>query len=138
MNVAASQPTVASPVAELAEPLLEVRDLKVHFPFARGPIFRRAHGFIRAVDGVSFTIGPGETLGLVGESGCGKTTLARAIVGLAPVTSGEVRWRGARIDGLGAARMRPFRRHIQMVFQDPLASLNPRMTVERIVGEPLK
>ena len=122
----------------MPEPLLEVRDLKVYFPFVRGPIFRRTRGFVRAVDGVSFTIGPGETLGLVGESGCGKTTLARAILNLVPATAGEVLWRGQRIDGLGAARMRPFRRRIQMIFQDPLASLNPRMTVERIVGEPLR
>ena len=138
MNLETTQSAVASPAAKPAESLLEVRDLRVHFPFVRGHLFRRTHGAIRAVDGVSFSIARGETLGLVGESGCGKTTLARAILGLVPVTSGEVLWRGERIDGLSAGRMRPFRRHVQMMFQDPQASLNPRMTVERIVGEPLK
>ncbi|HEV3417627.1 MAG TPA: oligopeptide/dipeptide ABC transporter ATP-binding protein [Pirellulales bacterium] len=119
-------------------PLLEVRDLTVHFPFARGPFFRREHGAVRAVDGVSFTIREGETLGLVGESGCGKSTTARAILNLVRITSGEVRWQGQRIDGLNDSIMRPYRKHIQMIFQDPFASLNPRMTVGRIVAEPMK
>jgi oligopeptide transport system ATP-binding protein len=127
-------------VAEPAQtpPLLEVRDLTVHFPFTRGPFFRREHGAVRAVDGVSFTIREGETLGLVGESGCGKSTTARAILNLVPITSGEVRWQGQRIDGLNDSNMRPYRKHIQMIFQDPFASLNPRMTVGRIVAEPMK
>jgi oligopeptide transport system ATP-binding protein len=119
-------------------PLLEVRDLAVYFPFARGPLFRRERGDVRAVDGVSFDIREGETLGLVGESGCGKSTTARAILNLVPITAGEVRWRGERIDGLGDSAMRPYRQHIQMIFQDPFASLNPRMTVGRIVAEPMK
>jgi oligopeptide transport system ATP-binding protein len=117
---------------------LEVRDLTVHFPFVRGPILRREHGAVRAVDGVSFTIREGETLGLVGESGCGKSTTARAILNLVPITSGEVLWQGRRIDRLADSGMRPYRRQMQMIFQDPFASLNPRMTVGRIVAEPMK
>jgi oligopeptide transport system ATP-binding protein len=118
--------------------LLEVRNLAVHFPFSRGPFFRREHGAVRAVDGVSFAIHEGETLGLVGESGCGKSTTARAILNLVPITAGEVLWKGERIDGLVDWAMRPYRQQIQMIFQDPFASLNPRMTVGRIVGEPMK
>jgi oligopeptide transport system ATP-binding protein len=138
MSITVNPSSANRPSSAIAAPLLEVRNLKVYFPFVRGPIFKRTHGAIRAVDGVSFNIQPGETLGLVGESGCGKSTLARAILNLLPVTSGEVRYRGQRIDGLSAGKMRPFRRHIQMIFQDPLASLNPRMTVERIVSEPMR
>ena len=120
-----------------AAPLLEVNDLKVHFPFTRGSFFKRQHGFIRAVDGVSFTVHEGETLGLVGESGCGKSTTARAILNLIPPTSGEVRWQGERMDRLSEGSMRRFRRSMQMIFQDPFASLNPRMTVGRIIAEPM-
>ena len=124
-------------------PLLEVRNLKVYFPFQRGHLLHREHGFVRAVDGISFTVQAGETLGLVGESGCGKSTAARAILNLlrssgTPVKiSGEVRWLGERIDGLTDAQMRPFRRQMQMIFQDPFASLNPRMTVGAIIAEPM-
>ncbi|HEY2827182.1 MAG TPA: ATP-binding cassette domain-containing protein, partial [Pirellulales bacterium] len=123
-------------------PLLEVRDLSVYFPFSRGPLLRREHGFVRAVDGVSFSVQAGETLGLVGESGCGKSTAARAILNLlrasgSPVEiRGQVLWEGQRIDGLSDAQMRPYRRQMQMIFQDPFASLNPRMTVGAIVAEP--
>ncbi|HEY2146925.1 MAG TPA: oligopeptide/dipeptide ABC transporter ATP-binding protein [Pirellulales bacterium] len=123
---------------ESQPPLLDVRDLAVHFPFSRGPFYRREHGAIRAVDGVSFTIGEGETFGLVGESGCGKSTTARAILNLVPITAGEVLWKGEQIGGLPDRAMRPYRRQIQMIFQDPFASLNPRMTVGRIVAEPMK
>ncbi len=121
----------------VGEPLLVVRDLKVHFPFRRG-LFGKA-GVIRAVDGVSFEIRPGETLGLVGESGCGKSTTARAIVGLIDphVKTGQVWLGGQRIDGLSPRAMLPHRRIVQMIFQDPYASLNPRMTVGSIIGEPL-
>jgi oligopeptide transport system ATP-binding protein len=125
-------------VIDSESPLLEVRDLAVHFPFVRGPMFHRVHGAVRAVDGVSFTIRAGETLGLVGESGCGKSTLARAILNLVHITSGQVLWKGERIDGLDELQMRPFRPQIQMIFQDPFASLNPRMTVGRIVSEPMR
>ncbi|MEK6248287.1 MAG: dipeptide ABC transporter ATP-binding protein, partial [Planctomycetales bacterium] len=118
-------------------PLLEVHDLEVHFPIRRG-LLGRVSGHIRAVDGVSFNLGEGETLGLVGESGCGKSTLARAVLNLVPPTSGEVHFEGQRIDGLGESQMRPYRRQLQMIFQDPFASLNPRMTVGQIVGEPMQ
>jgi len=118
--------------------LLSVRDLHVHFPFSRGPIWSRTHGLVRAVDGVSFDIAEGETLGLVGESGCGKSTTARAILNLVPPTSGEVYLQGSRIDGLSESAMRPWRQVAQMIFQDPFASLNPRMTVGRIVSEPMQ
>ena len=110
----------------MSEILVSVRDLKVHFGEPK-------HGVVRAVDGVSFDIARGETLGLVGESGCGKTTLGRSILRLVRPTSGEVRYRG---DLLGED-MRPFRRHMQMIFQDPYASLDPRMSIGSIVAEPL-
>ncbi len=120
------------------QPLLEVRDLQVYFPFHRGPFYRREKGFIRAVDGISFTVRAGETLGIVGESGCGKSTAARAILNLVRPTSGEVFWEGRPIAGLSDRAMLPFRRQMQMIFQDPFASLNPRMTVGAIVGEPMR
>jgi len=119
-------------------PELIVRNLKVHFPFRRGSIFRRVRGAVRAVDGLSFAVRPGETFGLVGESGCGKSTTARAVLGLVRPTAGEVLWDGRRIDGLDEPAMKPFRRQLQMIFQDPFASLNPRMTVGRIIAEPMK
>jgi len=122
---------------EGASPLLRVRDLKVHFPFSRGSIFNPEKGVVRAVDGVTFDIRRGETLGLVGESGCGKSTTARAIVNLVTPTSGRVEVDGEPIAGLSDQAMLPYRRRVQMVFQDPFASLNPRMTVGGIIGEPL-
>jgi oligopeptide transport system ATP-binding protein len=125
-------------VAQISQPLLEVRDLRVYFPFSRGWLFNRQHGFIRAVDGVSFTVRERETLGLVGESGCGKSTTARAILNLVEPTGGEVLWHGERIDGLDDSGMLPYRRQMQMIFQDPFASLNPRMTVGQIVSEPMR
>ncbi len=128
-------PTVRS---SAIQPLLEVRELKVHFPFTRGHLFRRERGFVRAVDGVSFTVRAGETLGLVGESGCGKSTTARAILNLIRPTGGEVWWEGKRIDPLSDRAMLPYRRQMQMVFQDPFASLNPRMTVGAIIAEPMR
>ena len=118
-------------------PLLSVRDLKVHFPFHRGSLFSPEKGVIRAVDGISFDITKGETLGLVGESGCGKSTTARAIINLVRPTSGDVLLGGKSIAGMSDAAMLPYRRRVQMVFQDPFASLNPRMTVGGIIGEPL-
>jgi oligopeptide transport system ATP-binding protein len=116
--------------------LLEVKNLKVHFPVKRG-MFQPAEEFVRAVDDVSFSIAPGETLGLVGESGCGKTTLGRAIVRLVEPTAGSVALEGADITKLEGAALRAQRRKLQMIFQDPYGSLNPRMTVEDIVGEAL-
>jgi len=116
--------------------LLDVRDLKTHFSVRRG-LFGRTIGHIRAVDGISFTILRGRTLGLVGESGCGKTTTGRTILRLIPATGGSVRFEGRPVFDLEASQMRRIRRHMQIIFQDPYGSLNPRMTVGAIVGEPL-
>jgi oligopeptide transport system ATP-binding protein len=120
----------------MAVPIIDVRDLKVHFRVRTGGLLAR-EAVLKAVDGVSFTLAPGETLGVVGESGCGKSTLGRAVLQLIPPTAGEVAWLGQPIQGLSAARMRPLRRDMQIVFQDPLAALDPRMTVGEIIGEPL-
>ena len=120
-----------------APPLLKVTDLRVEFPFSGGSLFRPVRGVVRAVDGVSFEIRKGETLGLVGESGCGKSTTARSIVGLVRPTSGSIELQGASIGGLSDRAMLPYRRVVQMVFQDPFSSLNPRMTVGDIIGEPM-
>ena len=117
--------------------MLRVRDLKVHFPGRRSTWFG-PDDKIRAVDGVSFDVREGETLGLVGESGCGKSTTARAVLNLITPTSGEVEFDGQRIDRLSRRQMMPIRRDLQMIFQDPYASLNPRMTVGDIVAEPMK
>lgn len=116
--------------------LLEVQDLKVHFPVKHG-VFSRVEAFVKAVDGVSFAIEPGETLGLVGESGCGKSTLGRAIVKLVQPTDGKVVFQEKNVAGLTGSQLRAVRRGLQMIFQDPIGSLNPRMTVEEIVGEAL-
>jgi oligopeptide/dipeptide ABC transporter ATP-binding protein len=116
--------------------LVEVRDLVKHFPVGGG-LFGRAPAMIRAVDGVSFTIRRGETLGLVGESGCGKTTTGRCILQLERPTSGAVLFEGRDLTRLSDAELRPIRRRIQVIFQDPYSSLNPRMTVGQILGEPL-
>ncbi len=117
-------------------PLLEVRNLKVHFPVKPG-VFSRARDFVKAVDDVSFTLAPGETLGLVGESGCGKTTLGRAIVRLVEPTAGSVLFEGEDLARLSGATLRVRRRNVQMIFQDPYGSLNPRMTVADLIGEAL-
>ena len=119
-----------------ARPLLEVTDLIKHYA-VRGGILRRRVGTVHAVDGVSFSLGAGETLGLVGESGCGKSTVARSILRLVEPTSGSIRIKGRDITGLSKAELRPVRRSMQIIFQDPFASLNPRMTAGDIVGEPL-
>jgi oligopeptide/dipeptide ABC transporter ATP-binding protein len=117
-------------------PLLEVRDLKMHFPVREG-IFMRAARFNRAVDGVSFSIAPGETLGLVGESGCGKSTLGRCITRLYKPSAGQILFQGQDISQLSARQLKPLRRDIQMIFQDPMESLNSRHTVGDILEEPL-
>jgi len=119
------------------ELLLEVADLVKHFPVKRGLVFDREVDQVRAVDGVSFSVARGETLGLVGESGSGKSTLARTVLQLLEPSSGSVRFEGREIAGLSRRAMRPLRREMQMVFQDPYASLNPRKRVGQIVGEPL-
>jgi peptide/nickel transport system ATP-binding protein len=118
------------------EPLLEVRDLKKHFPIHTG-IFSRVSDCVYAVDGVSFQIARGETLGLVGESGCGKSTVGRTLLKLLEPTDGQIVVNGTDITRLGAAQMLPYRRQMQMIYQDPYASLNPRMSAGEIVGEPL-
>ncbi|AEY01456.1 oligopeptide ABC transporter ATP-binding protein OppF [Oceanimonas sp. GK1] len=123
----------------MTEPLLRVRDLRVHFSVRASKGWPwQAPLLLKAVDGVSFTLARGETLGVVGESGCGKSTLARAIIGLVPATSGDVSWQGRTLTGGTASEWRTVRRHMQMIFQDPLASLNPRMTVGDIIAEPLR
>ena len=126
-------PIPASPVA----PLLEVRELVKHFPIRAG-LLRRVVGQVHAVCNVSLAVGRGETLGLVGESGCGKSTTARCILRLVDATSGSVRFDGQEVLDLNKSAMRKIRRRMQIVFQDPYASLNPRMTVASIVSEPLK
>jgi len=118
--------------------LLEVTDLVKHYPVRRGILRDREVDRVRAVDGVSFEIPRGGTLGLVGESGSGKSTACRAVLQLEKPTSGSVRFEGAEIAGLSRRRMRPLRRRMQMVFQSPQASLNPRKPVDRIVGDPLR
>src|SRR5687767_8270208 len=118
--------------------LLDVQDLVMHFPLTQGIIFQRKVGAVRAVDGISFQIKRGETLGLVGESGCGKSTTGRAILQLYKPTAGHVIFDGQDITGTKGEELRAMRRHMQMIFQDPYSSLNPRMTVGDIIGEPLR
>ena len=121
-----------------SEPLLRVRDLVKHFPITQGIILQRRVGAVKAVDGISFDVYPGETLGLVGESGSGKSTTGRTILQLYTPTSGEVNFEGQELTKLSGGDMRRMRRQLQMIFQDPYASLNPRMTVGSIIGEPLE
>jgi len=117
-------------------PLLEVSDLKKHFPIYKG-VFSKVAGHVHAVDGVSFSIGRGETLGMVGESGCGKSTVGRTLLRLLEPTAGTVKIDGDDITHLEGDRLLPYRRRMQMIYQDPYASLNPRMTAGEIVGEPM-
>jgi ABC-type oligopeptide transport system ATPase subunit len=127
-----------NPQEELLDrPLLDVVGLETHFPIRRG-VLQRVVGHVKAVDGVSFHLRKGETLGLVGESGCGKTTVGRTILRLIPATGGKVYFDGKDVFAQGAASMRDLRRQMQIIFQDPGGSLNPRMRVGRIVGEPLE
>lgn len=122
----------------MSAPLLSVNELKVHFDVGRKKIFTGgAPAVVKAVDGVSFDLKPGETLGLVGESGCGKSTLGRAILRLLPLKGGRTVWLGQDLSKIDADAMRSLRREMQIIFQDPLASLNPRMTVGQIIAEPL-
>jgi peptide/nickel transport system ATP-binding protein len=127
---------VGAPPADATGPLLEVTGLKKHFPIKRG-LLSRVVGQVKAVDGVSFAIGRGEVLGLVGESGCGKTTTGRAILRLIEPTAGSVKFEGREVTTLDRGEMRAMRRHMQIVFQDPYSSLNPRLTVGSMIGEAL-
>ena len=133
----ASRPNLkAEAIARGDAPVLEVRDLKKHFPVKKG-LLRKTVGQVYAVDGVNFTIGKGETLGLVGESGCGKTTVGRTLLRLVEPTDGQILLGGTDVTKLSKAEMRPFRREMQIIFQDPFSSLDPRMSAGAIVGEPL-
>ncbi|MFJ4668275.1 ABC transporter ATP-binding protein [Kitasatospora purpeofusca] len=122
----------------MAEPILEVKDLVKHYPLTQGIVLKKQVGAVRAVDGVSFSLTKGETLGIVGESGCGKSTLAKVLMNLEKATSGQVLFKGEDITRLSGAGLKAVRRNIQMVFQDPYTSLNPRMTVGDIIGEPFE
>ncbi len=121
----------------MSAPLLQVRDLAKHFPIGSRGLFSDGRRVLRAVDGVSFDLERGQTLGLVGESGCGKSTTARAIIGLHPATSGSVKLDGVELTNLSRSEWLPYRRRVQMIFQDPYASLDPRQTVSSILTEPL-
>ncbi|MGN6625390.1 MAG: ABC transporter ATP-binding protein [Tepidisphaeraceae bacterium] len=127
-------PTATAP---REKPLLEVRNLKTHFPIRKGPLSRTV-GHVRAVDGVSFSLRPARTLGLVGESGCGKTTVGRSLLRLIPATSGEVNYDGENFFAHEGKSLRQLRRQMQIIFQDPVGSLNPRMTIGTILGEPIQ
>jgi oligopeptide/dipeptide ABC transporter ATP-binding protein len=120
----------------MSEPLVEVRDLVKHFPITRGIILQQQIGAVHAVDGVSFDVMRGETLGIVGETGCGKTTTARLVMRLLEPTSGTIRFDGRDISHLSRRALKPLRREMQLIFQDPYSSLNPRKTVGAIIGEP--
>jgi oligopeptide transport system ATP-binding protein len=122
----------------VTEAILQVEDVVKHYPVTRGIVFRRTIGQVRAVDGVSLELKTGETLGVVGESGCGKSTLARVLMNLEKPTAGSVKYRGKEIFGLRGAELRAMRRQIQLVMQDPYTSLDPRMTVGDLVGEPFE
>jgi oligopeptide transport system ATP-binding protein len=136
MTAAATQNQAQTPGAS-RRPLLEVRDLRTHFPVKRG-LLRKTVGHVKAVDGVSFDVADGETLGLVGESGCGKSTVGRTILRLIPATAGTVRFDGHDVLAAHGREMKALRRQMQIIFQDPVGSLNPRMSIGNIIGEPIK
>ena len=131
-----NRPVTAAAPGHNRPPVLEAVDLKKHFPVKKG-ILRKTIGQVYAVDGVTFSIGEGETLGMVGESGCGKSTVARTVLRLVEPTAGSIKLDGHDVTRLGKAELRPYRRQMQMIFQDPFSSLNPRMSAGDIVGEPL-
>src|SRR5690349_10759850 len=134
----AAETAVPAFTAAAAPPLLQVRGLKMHFPVTEGMIARRHIGDVKAVDGVDLTIRRGETLGLVGESGCGKTTMGRCILRLEKPTAGEIIYDGVDIAKLDRRQLVALRRRIQVIFQDPYSSLNPRQKVGSIISEPMR
>ncbi|MDX6263112.1 MAG: peptide/nickel transport system ATP-binding protein, partial [Kribbellaceae bacterium] len=136
MSTSTSAEEVVRP--EQGEALLEVKGLQRYFPVTRGIVFQRQTGAVKAVDGVDFTIRKGETLGVVGESGCGKTTTGRLVTRLDEPTGGTIRFQGSDITHLSRQKMRPFRREVQMIFQDPFSSLNPRQTIGTIIAAPFE
>jgi oligopeptide/dipeptide ABC transporter ATP-binding protein len=133
-----ASPQAAAEAGRSRDHLLDVRDLVMNFPVKGGGLLRRTVGYVQAVSGVTFHVDAGETLGVVGESGCGKSTTGRAVLQLHRPTSGSVTYDGTELVGLDAKRMRAVRRDLQIVFQDPYASLNPKMPVNDIIGEPLR
>ena len=137
MRLPKSRPSMNQYMENANNYLLKLDDLKTHFAIKKG-LLRRTVGFVKAVDGVSFQIRPGQTLGLVGESGCGKTTVARSIVRLVPATSGGIIFKDIDVLSAEKGQLREIRRDISLIFQDPVGSLNPRMTVGNIVGDPLR
>jgi peptide/nickel transport system ATP-binding protein len=138
LTAAAATATTDGAPAGARAGLLEIRDLVKHFPIKSGVVIDRQVGAVQAVDGVTLSVKEGETLGLVGESGCGKSTLCRTVLQLIPPTSGSVQFEGKELVGLRGRGLRPLRREMQMIFQDPYASLNPRQRVGQIVGSPLR
>ncbi|HXO92100.1 MAG TPA: dipeptide ABC transporter ATP-binding protein [Stellaceae bacterium] len=136
-NLAVAEVVAENVSPRSSVPVIEVAGLKKHFPVKKG-LLRRTAGYVYAVDGVSFSIDQGETLGLVGESGCGKSTVARTVLRLVEPTAGTIKLNGEDITHLGKTAMRPHRRQMQIIFQDPFSSLNPRMSAGDIVGEPLQ
>ena len=136
MSETVTRPSGGAPSPGGGEPLMEVRDLVKHFPLTSGIIFQRKVGAVQAVDGISFDVMRGETLGLVGESGCGKSTTARLLLRLMDPTSGSIRFEGREIGDLSGQQLKTLRQDMQMIFQDPYSSLNPRKTVGSIIAEP--
>ena len=137
-----AQPAAATPVGfaqvKKGEVLIEVKNLKMYFPVIEGILFQKAIAHVKAVDDISFNIKKGETLGLVGESGCGKTTTGRCILQLEHPTAGDIVYEGVNLNDLDAKAMSPVRQKIQVIFQDPYSSLNPRMKIGDIIGEPMR
>jgi oligopeptide/dipeptide ABC transporter ATP-binding protein len=136
MSLTYSQPDALSGAPDPGQPLVQVKNLQTYFPIRKG-VLSRTVGYVKAVDGVSFEVYPGKTLGLVGESGCGKTTVGRTLLRLIPATGGEVLYRGQDFFAYQGEPLRKLRQKMQIIFQDPVGSLNPRMTVGNILGEPL-